>query len=1217
MNLKESKVIINNLEMEKVDTRKNTSEMFDKISDIKDPSKALDALMVAFDHEVKMFPLKELELEVKFGTKGIRRVTKNDFDNVVKVLKSMGFTTDNSQGSYTLRVYSEFTDHRGKKRVADRIRTEINGLDVIQRFCKSGDNLQEILSDTTDVKFIKKMPYIHPIDFDDFNFRVSLQEETHVDKSIVSEMKRSWLKTKKEFRYLNRVTFQHSSFPIKVDMSIVKTGSRNAKHQIIPCYTSKESRVFQNPASYEIEIEVDCDKAYTTGETFTPKRLATDLRKVIRYVLTGLQGTKYPVSYSEQENVQHEYMITVFGPNYNGRISSREFIGPNSVTLQRSNIGPVEENCKLPNIHKDFVVTDKADGERHLLFVTSTGRIYLMSTNMDIKFTGAVTNNKDLFSTLIDGELIVHGKSNQYINLFAAFDVYYRNKEDVRHLPFWIDQDDMNEKTPCRYGILKQLESALHMFPVIEMQKDSLVKQPTNNNEWVEHYSERQKRPFWYNNVTGESSWEPKIVIQERKPTNINLMQLRVKEFYPITRDNNGCKVIFDKECGGFFEYNTDGLIFTHTLFGVGAEERGKAGPKQKITWKYSFKWKPPQYNTIDFLVSTQKTPTGADIVQPLLACGTNTHVYQQIQEYKTLILRCGFSEKNDGFLNPCQDIIDDRIPSDKPSAEYLPVRFYPTEPYDSNAGIANIMLTPIGKQMLTESKEVFGDNMIVEFRYDFDQPEGWRWIPLRVRHDKTNKMLRGEKEFGNSYKVCNENWRSIHPVGRITEKMLTDGSDDVPSPIVSEDIYYNTPSGEMHTAALKNFHNLYVKKLLITCVSHPGDTLIDFACGKAGDLPKWIAAQLSFVFGIDYSVDNLENRLDGACARYLKMRTKMKKIPGAIFVHGNSALNIQNGTAMQNEKAKQITDAVFGVGPKSADKIGEGVAKQYGKGMGGFHISSCQFALHYFFKGPESLLGFLRNVAECTKEGGYFIGTCFDGLSMFQLLKGKKQGDSIQYNKDGKKIWSVTKEYHEETFEADSSCIGYEIKVYQESINQSISEYLVHFDYLTRLLECYGFHLVSEQHANLFGLPQGSGMFEQLFVSMEEELKSTPESANHYGDAPKMTELEKRISFLNRYFVYQKVRTVNLEKIQIDLDDCQHALEKRSAKELTNSKSKKRLLLSKEDEDENQDENQDEDQDVNQEKEQIYSIMEEHSNNEKQSKKEGKKKAKIVFKQD
>jgi len=235
----------------------------------------------------------------------------------------------------------------------------------------------------------------------------------------------------------------------------------------------------------------------------------------------------------------------------------------------------------------------------------------------------------------------------------------------------------------------------------------------------------------------------------------------------------------------------------------------------------------------------------------------------------------------------------------------------------------------------------------------------------------------------------------------------------------------------------MKDFHNLYVKRRLIIGASKQGDTLIDFACGKAGDLPKWIGAKLSFVFGTDLSPDNLENRLDGACARFLKLKKSNKHVPYCLFVNGNSGYNIKDGSAMLNDKAKQITSAVFGKGPKEADKIGRGVARQYGRGADGFNVSSCQFAMHYFFKNPDTLRGFMKNVAECTKHNGYYIGTCYDGKMVYNELKKVKFGESVKIIQDDKKIWEITKYYNSDSFNDDSSSLNYRIEVYQESINQ------------------------------------------------------------------------------------------------------------------------------------------------------------------------------------
>jgi UDP-glucose 4-epimerase len=60
---------------------------------------------------------------------------------------------------------------------------------------------------------------------------------------------------------------------------------------------------------------------------------------------------------------------------------------------------------------------------------------------------------------------------------------------------------------------------------------------------------------------------------------------------------------------------------------------------------------------------------------------------------------------------------------------------------------------------------------MIVEFSYDFTRENGWRWVPLRVRYDKTAEYRQNLKQYGNAYKVANENWKSIH--NPVTEDMI------------------------------------------------------------------------------------------------------------------------------------------------------------------------------------------------------------------------------------------------------------------------------------------------------------------------------------------------------------------------------------------------------------------------------------------------------------
>jgi hypothetical protein len=1046
------------------------------------------------------------ELEVKFGTKGIKPLTKIDYDNVIRKLKSLGFRCPNEQGIYLLRIQNEFLDATTGAFRTSPIRTEISGFTAIQEYCKHNDIKKLILNHS--VEFYNKVLYstgtgkdfkkIDPVNFDDFNFRVSYNTENKIraGSAIINSLIESWEKSKKMFRFINRVTFEHDSLPIKVDISIVKS-SKFANGKPVLEYTTRDAGVFENPEIYEIELEVDNYNIGPGSRVDDLELLLASIRKAIKYVLMGLQGTNFPISYTEQKEVLQEYMKLISGDKYepNMRVYSSNFIGPSSATLQIQNIAPINENAAIPNIRNEYTVTEKADGYRNLLFIAEKGRIYLINTNMNVLFTGAYTDVKELFNTLIDGELIIHNKYGDFINLYAAFDIYYIEKKEIRTLGFVPKKAD-DLKSKYRLPVLKHV---MHLL-------------------------------------------KPKSIIKgEQSP-----IRIESKNFYSINpyTDNifDACNFILKQEEEGLFEYNTDGLIFTPANMGVGSNVVGKSGPQNKSLWEYSFKWKPAHHNTVDFLVSTKKAKNGLDEVVSLFQSGIQTSSVSQINEYKIIILRCGFDENKHGYINPCQDVIDDKLPvygtdDKRTKSTYLPIQFFPTNPYDPLAGICNIILKKDNtgvQQMFTENNEVFEDNTIVEFRYEINETE-CRWIPIKVRYDKTAELRNGSPNFGNAYHVANSNWHSIH--NPITEQMICTGA-NIPDELANDDVYYNKNICISKTRGLRDFHNLFVKKMLITSVAKKDDTLIDYACGKGGDFPKWIQAKLSFVFGIDIAKDNLENRLDGACARFLNYCKKFKQTPYALFVNGNSGLNIRKGYAMLSDKAKMITRAVFGDGPKDADKLGKGVSRQYGKGENGFSISSCQFALHYFFENQTTLQNYISNVAECTKLGGYFIGTCYDGRLIFNLLKSKSIGESIELYQDDSKIWEIKKEYDEEVFEDDATSLGYKINVFQESINKMFPEFLVNFDYLIRVFQNYGFKLLKRDEAHAIGLPEGSGLFSELYILLEDEVKRNPFKKNEYGNALNMSPNDKKISFLNRYFVFKKISHVNAEKIALESID-------------------------------------------------------------------------------
>jgi hypothetical protein len=1068
------------------------------------------------------------EFEIRFGSnkKLRKKITRIDYDNVIKILFSCGFKPDNIDGTELLRIRPEFTDkNTGQVRMSS-IRTEIIGNYLIEEYCKTNsiNDLYNLPSfNNSNLIFTqKKNAYIDdvpmkPIDIREFNIRASFQTErnfaSHSGQS--KDIIKSWNDQKKTFRYINRVRFSHPDYPLFVDMSIVKSSiSKNRIH--IPKYTIQESNVFDNEEEFEIEIELN-NSDHRVGYYNADNKdfIFSSIKKAIRIILTGLQNTKFPVSYNEIDDIKLEYFKLLYGNNKDIEIpkyiSSKYFIGPSSLTLQHENLIPDNNN----NILENYTVTDKADGDRHLLFINKKGKIYMIDKNMDIIFTGTVSKEKKVFNTIFDGEFIKYDKNKNILNLYACFDIYYINGTDVRHLPFtYSDSDDTND----------------------------------------EDLLDTKKTRLQYLNTIIDIIKLKSIISNENKPTQFTI---KSKVFYS-TAENNiffGCSNILSNIKDSLYEYNTDGLIFTPSNLPVGGNEINKPGPLKKFTWNKSFKWKPPEFNTIDFLVTTKKDETDNDVIHNVFVDGTSLDKQQSIIQYKTLILRCGYDEKQHGYMNPYQNIIKNELPDNDynkdDSDTYKPVPFIPNNPYDENACFCKVKLINANNKsyMITEEGEYFEQDMIVEFYYDKTRDELFKWVPLRVRYDKTSELRATRKNFGNPFYVANNNWHTIH--FPITEKMISTGEDisDINS---NNDIYYNENVNDTITKQLRNIHN-FLKKQLINCVSNKNGTLIDYSVGKGGDLYKWNSARLSFVYGIDISPDNIHNSKNGACARYLNSYKSNPKLPKVLFSVGKTNRTIIDGTAFDNEKDKQIANAIFGNGPKDKDLLGEGVYNNYGVAKNGFDIGSSQFTLHYYFETSLSLHTFLKNISDTIKVNGYFIGTCFDGKTVFDKLSSYQIDNGFSIYEKELKMFEIKKLYSKTGFPDDNTSLTYPISVYQESINQPLIEYLVNFNYFKHVMEDYGFTLISDDEANQLGIFKSTAMFSDYYDYIKSDIKLSNDYKKQYNNIINMSESEKKISFLNRYFIFKKIRNVDTNKVNkvlINVDKSKKYQEEEEEKE-------------------------------------------------------------------
>lgn len=305
-----------------------------------------------------------------------------------------------------------------------------------------------------------------------------------------------------------------------------------------------------NSKNYSIEIEYVSNKLSTVNEL---SKQVQQIKSSITDILRGIQDNRFPVKYDELKNVGNEYIKLIDTQNdipissafqtQLKRLYTKYFIGPSSVSLEKRHV--TETNPV--NIIQQYNVTDKADGDRKLLYISDSGRIYLLSTGMKFEFVGLQCDQYR--NTLLDGEHIMYDKDGAVYNVYMVFDVYFV-KKDYRSLPFYIENDKNNRST-----IL-----------------DNLIKN-MNIDKLFPHE---------------------------------NPLKIDMKRFYMGESIFKCSHDILKQIDSNTIQYNTDGLIFTPSNTGVGVEVGEKAFNK-RITWDKSFKWKPPEANTIDFLARFTK----------------------------------------------------------------------------------------------------------------------------------------------------------------------------------------------------------------------------------------------------------------------------------------------------------------------------------------------------------------------------------------------------------------------------------------------------------------------------------------------------------------------------------------------------------------------------------------------------------------------------------
>ena len=190
----------------------------------------------------------------------------------------------------------------------------------------------------------------------------------------------------------------------------------------------KESNTLTNNITYEIELEFIGNKNadMIEGNTIEEKHkyIYSKLQENIELILQAYQENDTIITNNEIKKLKHNYI------NLTGLYKYSDSM-PLAITLEKQNIIQLDNKNYINsiNIRRNYCVTDKTDGERHLLFFNENGELYLMNRLNNIKKTGMkCLNNRN---TLLDGEYLIKNKTGK-IKKFLVFDLYISNGVDFR-----------------------------------------------------------------------------------------------------------------------------------------------------------------------------------------------------------------------------------------------------------------------------------------------------------------------------------------------------------------------------------------------------------------------------------------------------------------------------------------------------------------------------------------------------------------------------------------------------------------------------------------------------------------------------------------------------------------------------------------------------------------------------------------------------------------
>ena len=826
-----------------------------------------------------------------------------------------------------------------------------------------------------------------------------------------------------------------------------------------------------SPIIYEAEID------FSLGKKIVENSITTKILKSIfdslKSILGTLQGSNILITQQDEISILDEYKKLVYGEKMN--------IHQDLYAMQSKSLELIPFIETIPN---QYSVTDKADGDRHFLFVFNN-KVYLISNNLTVRQIKC-KYAENFNNSILDGEVIVYNNKQ----IFLAFDILFDRGVDVR----------TEVSLSTRYLKLKSIIEGL-----------SNVKYPWVKIENPENFTIDQQVKYHEENMDKHNDLLNKEINQDN-----NQYVIFLKYFiFPTGGDKSEIYAYSQSMWNKYtleykLPYMLDGLIFTPL--------------KQKYTRnideiKYQiYKWKPREKNSIDLYIEFERDQK----TQEILTVFDNSEIKETNDEFDDAA-----EEKN--ALYQIAKLHVGRI--NFGTNLEIPVPFKPMQ--DLHTAYLYLKDGNIARDV---DGNIIQDKTVVEFTYDtikVGDPKK-RWIPLRTRFDKTETVQKSKRKYGNSEKVADSIWQSMNLHIDMNDFMLlshvstySDHITMLRSKLTAKDIAIYKASDVYYTKktnlgkTFRNFHNFVKSQYIYNYCSMTQDKkldVFDIGIGQGGELNKYFHARVKSITGIDVDAEGLFSAgTESAIGRLMNLKKTKPNFPPTDLVHANFGISLMKPD-LQYSGVPNMTEQ----NKKLISKIN---SRKY-------DVISAMFSIHYLFKDDVSVNNMVDNFS-LLKPGGYFLACLFDGKLLHDKFKENKTTNNQSLieeyytTESGEKelLFSVKSLYdlNEKNINKNGLGISYFLSTFMNA-NAEYVEYLVTPEHFINTMKRANLELVeTESFQNIYAMSKDFLMEAINYDAGEATKKYLHDVRDFYDLNNSINKASFEMTRLNRFYVFRK----------------------------------------------------------------------------------------------